>query len=92
VLNIEQEQAVQSKISEAKKLLLGAVSIVKTDWSLTFDNKDMSSPDGSAWLNIIGNISNKIVELEQCLEIDMQVAKSFEERLGSTNVNISENT
>jgi hypothetical protein len=92
VLNIEQEQAVQSKISEAKKLLLEAVSIVKTDWSLTFDNKDMSSQDGSAWLNIIGNISDKVLELEQCLEIDMQVAKSFEERLGSTNDNISENT
>jgi len=92
VLNIEQEQAVQSKISEAKKLLLEAVSIVKTDWSLTFDNKDMSSQDGSAWLNIIGNISDKVLELEQCLEIDMQVAKSFEERLGSTNANISENT
>jgi len=87
VLNIEQEQAVQSKISEAKKLLLEAVSIVKTDWNLTFDNKDMSSPDGSAWLNIIGNISDKVLELEQCLEIDSQVAKSFEERLGTSNDN-----
>ena len=87
MLNIEQEQAVQSKISEAKKLLLEAVSIVKTDWSLTFDNKDMSSQDGSAWLNIIGNISDKVLDLEQCLEIDMQVAKSFEERLGDSNAN-----
>ena len=87
MLNIEQEQAVQSKISEAKKLLLEAVSIVKTDWNLTFDNKDMSSPDGSAWLNIIGNISDKVLELEQCLEIDSQVAKSFEERLGTSNDN-----
>jgi hypothetical protein len=92
MLNTKQEQAVQYKVSEAKKLLLEAVSIVKTDWNLTFDNKDMSSPDGSAWLNIIGNISDKVLELEQCLEIDMQVAKSFEERLGNTNVNISENT
>jgi len=83
VLNIEQEQAVQSKVSEAKKLLLEAVSVVKADWNLTFDNKDMSSSDGSAWLNIIGNISDKVLELEQCLEIDMQVAKSFEERLGA---------
>jgi len=87
MLNPEQEQAVQSKVSEAKKLLLEAVSIVKTDWSLTFDNKNMSSPDGSAWLNIIGNISDKILELEQCLEIDIQVAKSFEERLGTSNDN-----
>lgn len=81
MLNIEQEQAVQAKVSEAKKLLLEAVGIVKLDWGLTFDSKDTGSPDGSAWLNIIGNISDKILELEQCLEIDMQVAKSFEERL-----------
>jgi len=87
MLNTEQEQAVQFKVSEAKKLLLEAVSIVKTDWSLTFDNKDMSNPDGSAWLNIIGNISDKVLELEQCLEIDSQVAKSFEERLGTSNDN-----
>ena len=87
MLNIEQEQAVQAKVSEAKKLLLEAVGIVKADWSLTFDNKDTGSPDGSAWLSIIGNISNKITELEQCLEIDMQVAKSFEERLEASNAN-----
>jgi len=87
MLNIEQEQVVQSKVAEAKKLLLEATGILKTDWSLTFDNKDTGNPDGSAWLNIIGNISNKIVELEQCLEIDLQVAKSFEERLGTSNDN-----
>lgn len=85
MLNPEQEQIVQSKILEAKKLLLETITILKSDWDKTFEHKNMSGPDGSAWLNIIGNISNKIVELEQCLEIDLQVAKSFEERLGDSN-------
>ena len=87
MLNTEQEQRVKDKITRAKELLGEATMILKTDWSLTFDNKDMSSPDGSAWLNIIGNISDKVLELEQCLEIDSQVAKSFEERLGTSNDN-----
>jgi len=81
VLNPEQEQLVKDKITRAKELLSEAAMILKTDWSFTFDNKDTESPDGSAWLNIIGNISNKIIELEKCIEIDLQVAKSFEERL-----------
>lgn len=85
MLNTEQEQRVKDKITRAKDFLAEAVNILNTDWSFTFDNKDTGSPDGSAWLNIIGNISNKIVELEQCLEIDLQVAKSFEGRLGDSN-------
>ncbi len=82
MLNPEQEQVVRDKIAKAKELLVEVIVILKADWDKTFESKDVSSPDGSAWLGIIGNISNKIVELEQCLEIDLQVAKSFEERLG----------
>lgn len=87
MLNLEQERIVGDKITKAKELLAEAIVILKSDWDKTFEHKDMSDPDGSAWLNIIGNISNKVVELEQCLEIDSQVAKSFEERLGDSNAN-----
>jgi hypothetical protein len=81
MLNSTQEQQVKSKITEAKKLLQEAMQIIKTDWDNTFETKDVTSPDGQAWIGIVGPASGTILELEKILDIDLQVAASFEGRM-----------
>lgn len=92
MLTPEQEQTVQSKIQEAKKLLQEAVELMKQDFEYTFESTNLSSDDGTAWLELIAVISDKIKELEKALEVDLQVANSFEKRLGGSNVSTKEST
>ena len=86
MLTPEQEQIAQSKIQEAKKLLQEAVELIKQDFEHTFESKSLSNDDGTAWLELVAVISDKIKELEKALEVDLQVANSFEKRLGGSNV------
>lgn len=81
MLNLEQEQRVKDKIDKAKELLLEAMYIVKTDWSVTLEGKAVNSPDGSAWLELIGEISDRVRDLEHALEHELLLAGKFEERL-----------
>ena len=79
--NLEQEQQIKARIAEAKKILKEAFSAMKQDWSQTADNKNLGDVDGYAWLELIGNMSDRIVELERMLDLDLQIANSFEGRL-----------
>ena len=86
MLTPEQEKTANDKVQEAKKLLQEAVELIKQDFEHTFESKNLSSDDGTAWLELVAVISDRIKELEKALEIDLQVANSFEKRLGGANV------
>ena len=93
MLTPEQEKTANDKVQEAKKLLREAIELMKQDFEHTLESKNLSSDDGTAWLELIAVISDKIIELEKALEVDLQVANSFEKRLGgSTNASAQEST
>ena len=92
MLTPEQEKTANDKVQGAKKLLQEAIELIKQDFEHTFESKSLSNDDGTAWLELIAVISDKIIELEKALEVDLQVANSFEKRLGGANASTKEST
>lgn len=92
MLTPEQEQQVQTNLLEAKKLIQDSMAIIKSDSDKAFELKDLDSPDGQAWLEIIGQISDFMLQFEEYLNTHLPIANSFEERLKDNAEATSNNT